>query len=199
MISDSMTRGIDMRSSSAHLSMNPGASVNRIADMVLKHQIRLKGFRKILVAVGVIDILDIFESKDSSYQNIEFRQLMNRFVFLLRVIRRKNPTALILVSGILPVPKYHSDIGLKIRSVNFALHVISAKFGNAIYIDSPSAFLSHLNPIKNYFKDGLHLNASGTSVFSSRLRQAVSTLEIARAKAAKKNVLMESYPVDFFN
>jgi len=35
MISDSMTRGIDMRSSSAHLSMNPGASVNRIADMVL--------------------------------------------------------------------------------------------------------------------------------------------------------------------
>lgn len=196
LISDSMTRDVEMPRN-VRMSVHPGASVNRISDSIIRHHIPVRGFQKILLHIGVIDILNIHESKDSSYRNIEFKQLMRRFSFLLRVIRWKNPSALILVSGILPVPKYHEAIGLKIRSINFALHVISAKFCNCLYVDTSSAYLFDLKPIKKYFYDGLHLSYSGSRVLSSRFRQALCPMEILKLQVSKKNILMMSYPVCF--
>ena len=179
------------------MSVHPGASVNRICDSIIRHHIPVRGFHKILLHIGVIDMLNIHQSEDSSYRNIEFKQLMSRFSFLLRIIRWKNPSALILVSGILPVPMYHQEIGLKIRSVNFALHVISAKFFNCLYVDTPSAYMHDLKPIPKYFYDGLHLSYSGSHVLSSRFRQALCPKEILKVQASKKNILLMSYPVCF--
>ena len=102
-----------------------------------------------------------------------------------------------MVSGILPLPRHHAEIGLKIRSVNFALHVISAKFGNCLYIDTPSAFSHELHPIKNYYRDQLHLSYTGIVVLTSIFRQALCPKEILKLKTSKKNILMQSYPVVF--
>lgn len=198
-MSDSMTGGKDplIMPEGTVISTNPGASVNDLADKIIKHQIKVKDFCKIILLIGIVDLLNIHQSSSVSYRNIEFRQLMRRFTFLLRTIRSKNPHALILVSGILPCPRFHNDIGLRIRSVNFALHVISAKFGNCLYLDTPSAFSFELKPIQKYFRDKLHLSKPGMLVLSSRFRQALSHKGILKQQSAKKNLLMQSYPVHF--
>ena len=84
-ISDSMTRDLIMPDN-VSISMHPGASVNTITNLVIKHQIKVKLFTKVLIHVGVIDMINILTSKDTSYRNIQFRQVMSRFTFLLRVL-----------------------------------------------------------------------------------------------------------------
>ena len=67
-MSDSMTGGKDplIMPEGTVISTNPGASVNALTDKIMKHQIRVKDFCKIILLIGIVDLLNIHQSSSVS-------------------------------------------------------------------------------------------------------------------------------------
>ena len=153
----------------------PGATILGLTDRIISGEVGVRGLKRILLHVGINDINNLIDKKKHRADTIF--QVMDRFKALRDAIRRRNSSALLLVSSILPRRSRYYVFRPYIQGLNFALEKWCAKSKHTVFIPSYQSFLSQGQPIAALYseRDGLHLSKSGVEKLEACFQQAFST------------------------
>jgi hypothetical protein len=159
--------------------MMPGVSMRTVLSHLRLGQISVKDAKNVLLHVGVVDILNIINSRSGSHlRNTPVHVILCRFIDFILEVRKRNTEATIFISGVLPVQRQHSLTKHYIMGVNNGLKLIVAKFPKCVYIDSPGLFTKNFDPEPRFFEDGLHLTTVAKSILGGRFRQAIHISQV---------------------
>ena len=153
-----------------------GDTVRRLTDRIAFGEVNVVGYARILIHVGSNDISDFVSRRHP--RSTTFMHVLDRFGALRNTIRRKNSSALLLFSSVLPRKDDYALFKPYIQGLNFALAKICAKTGGTnIFVPSYRAFLKYGEPRPELFadNDGLHLSGAGVVMLESCFQQALST------------------------
>lgn len=148
-----------------------GDTIARLADRIRFGGVDVSRYQRILLHVGTNDVAEAAAKK------LSLMEMLRRFRTLRSMIRRRNSSAVLLMSAILPRLDNLAVFKPLIQGLNFALEKLCAKSGGAcIYVPSGKSFLANGQPRAELFaRDGLHLNGAGVDRLEACFQQALST------------------------
>ncbi len=170
-----------------------GDKILQLADRIVFGQVSVAGFYYILIHVGINDLSEWLQ-KDLIWPHT-IHDLLNRYKALYKVLRRRNKSAIIMFSSILPYADKFDQFFPLICSINFALEKWCAKSGGTrLFMASHAQFLRKGKPKHELFArvDGLHPNGVGTDDLQSFF-QHVLTSEYVYEQTQSKRVKTPGY------
>ena len=175
-LADSMAKYVSSQPEKVDVRAFRGDTVRRLTDRIAFGEVDVRGYSRILIHVGCNDISNLISKGELRYVSII--QMMDRFRALRNTLRRKNSSALLLFSSVLPRRTGYKLYKPLIHGLNFALEKFCAKSrGTNVFVPSFRVFLSRGQPRTELFSesDGLHVNGAGVIVLEACFQQALST------------------------
>ena len=173
-----------------------GDTIGMLGDRVVHGQVDVTGHAKILIHVGINDIISLINSKCKT--NITVHDILRRFKCLREIIRRRNTYATLLFSAILPRDSRQFHLySSYLYGVNFALEKWCAKSGGScVFLDTCKLFVDNGSPRDELFarSDGLHPNGMGDDRLQAFYSQALSTAYIIEKVKSKRVKRLRSLP-----
>lgn len=197
LISDSICRDIYLPDAEAYVL--PGASINTVSTHIRNTAIEVSAYTNIILHIGVCDILNMMNSKDTDVQNSPPHVILCRYLDLILAIRGLNARTIIQVSGVIPVLRQHKDAKYLIMGINNGLKLITAKLPNCTYLDTPSLFCKNFDPLSHFFTDGLHLTFPAKAILGGRIRQAFNMTQVLDYWKTKRYNYLKDYPINIYN
>ena len=176
-----------------------GKTISYIRDTILSYNgvfkrdgkyYDLRKYSHILLQFGTVDVLTLIE--EGVLDMVPPTSMCKCILNLCATIHKITPYSIILVSTILPIPKYPSTLTF-IKEVN-ALVASELKYASRIIpVNSFSTFMVDKIKIRSGLFDEfeLHLNSSGANALARRYRQAfhpdyVSDILVKHHRAKKR-------------
>ena len=194
-LTDSMAKYVVIAGGKAEVRAVKGDTIKRLTDRIRFDQCKVAGFSRILIHVGSNDISNLFSS--GQVRRVTALQMMDRYVSLRSVIRRRNSSAVLLFSAILPRVTKFSQCKPYITGLNFCLEKWCAKTqGACIFIPSYDSFMSYGLPNAAFFSDsdGLHLDGGGVDALEGLFQQALSSGYLQTRVGAYRTWMLRTLP-----
>ena len=153
-----------------------GDTVSRLTDRIAFGEVDVRGYSRILIHVGTNDVGNLFSKGE--HRTMTIFRIMDSFHSLRDTIRRRNSSAMLLFSSILPRRNRYKLFRPYIQGLNFALEKFCAKSRGAnVFIPSYNCFLLNGEPRHSLFSDsdGLHLKGAGVVKLQGCFQQAFSS------------------------
>ena len=178
----------------------PGAKLLSIIKKIRQGQITVNGYNNILIHAGVCDVLNILNSKNNFVNSTPVHVILCRYLDLVLKIREFNDTAIIQLSGIIPVFRQHELTKYYIMGINNGIRILTSKLPSCVYLDTPSLFCKNFDPESRFFYDGLHLTHVAKAILGGRIRQSFNKSQVdLYYKSKLYRYLRDEYPINIFN
>ena len=166
----------------------------RVVDYIRFGQLSVKGYEKILVHMGACDLGNLLDS--GRIHGTSLPEFMRRYQVLRDCIRRRNSSAVIIFSSILPREDRYEEFLPYTYGINFALEKWCAKSkGATIFTPTYEQFLKNGLPRKElYARDGLHLSGGGVDRLEASFQQAMSTPYLEKRISARRTRKLAALP-----
>ena len=166
-----------------------GHTVSQLSDLVFFGKVKVEGYSIIVIHAGTNDLNYLISS--GKIGRMLPHQVLAYFQALRANIRRRNSSAIIQFSSVLPRIDDFQLYDPLIRGLNFAIEKWCAKAGpTCLFIPSWRWFVAKGQPVMAYYaKDGLHPNGAGNDVLQAGLQQSMvvaNMLERARSRRTRR-------------
>ena len=168
--------------------------MRQLTDKVrFEDKVSVKGFDIILVQAGTNDLSNIV--KQNLLWCTDLQDVLDRYVALNTMIRRRNKHAVLLFSAVLPRLNDFGIYAPLAYGLNFALSKWCAKSGGRrVFVDSAKLFMLNGRPRATAFSqsDGLHLNGFGTDLLEGCYQQVMTYQYIKEQNESKRVKMLAS-------
>lgn len=173
----------------------PGCTVTRLADKISTGQLNIDKYKYITLIIGTNDLgpksIWNFYKKEKKlgrsglnlpiHHQTPIPVLLNAYQHLIAVIRKRNPTCILITFGILPRPydhlrnkRHHTDTNRQLSKL--------CEENKLIFVKTSNSYLKFGIPVSDLFCDGLHLSIKG----NRQLNKLISnTINIHRAQRTR--------------
>lgn len=150
----------------------PGANIQKIIGLMQQGYIDLAGYKIIIVHVG---------SNNLHSPNVNRMEIANLYNYLLKLIRRGNPSAAIVLSEIVPrTYENENQVNQRMDINRIIEQVVRIQDFRCYFFRSYRALTikGSLHADEQYYAiDGLHLNMRGTSKLRASINGNIVTLK----------------------
>ncbi len=171
-----------------------GRTVSQLSDMVFFGQVDVSGYSVIYIHAGTNDINDLVNT--GKIKHVLPYQVLELYQALRANIRRRNSSAIILISSIIPRLDNYACYDPLVRGINFCIEKWCAKSGGTtIFVPSWKWFVSRGMPIQAYYaKDGLHPNGAGNGALQAGIQQALVTTTMIERATSRRAMRLAGLP-----
>ena len=165
-VGDSIIKFLKITNQADIISL-PGITIDRLFWKFQLNKISLEEYKIVIIHVGANDVREGTKS-----------QILDRYVRLIKAVRKQNQTALVGLSSILPQPCASAGINSKIEEVNKAVKSLCGK-DNLYFVPSYRPFAKSLKAgnLDLYAIDKLHLSYKGAGTLKRNLIGNIISLQ----------------------
>ena len=160
----------------------PGINIARLKDKIAFNNIKVKGYKAILLHVGTNDIPPSRQRNAQQGLVSPIDSIVNSYKHLISVIRRFNANCLIVISAIIHRPVDFLLTHYRVKAVNLGLQHMCEGSTKLIFNPTYKFFLYKGEPDLQYYAgDKLHLNGGGVLRIQQAFQQALSDVNLKKA------------------
>lgn len=167
---------------STQIQPYPGINIDRLKDRIAFRDIKVTGYKAILLHVGTNDVPPYRDHRSQQCITSTIDSVVSNYSHLISVIRRYNSNCIIIISAIIHRPVDFVQTHFRVKAINQGLQRLCENSSNLIFNPTYKFFLHKGQPESQYYaRDRLHLKGHGVLRIQQAFQQALSDTNLRKA------------------